>query len=91
MGNSDLTFKIVADSSADLLEFEGVDFASTPLKIITAEKEYVDDAKLNVAQMVEDLLHYSGKSSTSCPSVGEWIEAFGDADRVFAITITGTL
>lgn len=83
--------KIVTDSSADTLLLEGVDFASAPLTIVTAEREYVDDATLDVAQMVEDLLKYSGKSSTACPGVGEWLAAFGDAEEVFCVTITGNL
>ena len=83
--------KIVADSSADTLVLEGVDYASAPLIIRTDEKNYVDDATLDVAQMAEDLLHYSGKSSTACPGVGEWLAAFGDADEVFCVTITSNL
>ena len=83
--------KIVADSSADLQQLEGVDFAVAPLKIITAEKEYADDRNLNVLEMVEDLQKYNGRSSTSCPNTGDWLEAFGDAEEVFCITITGTL
>lgn len=55
---------------------------------IVAEREYVDDANLDVAQMVEDLKQYKGKSGSSCPNVGEWLEAFGDADEVFGITIS---
>ncbi|WP_252899629.1 DegV family protein [Lactococcus fujiensis] len=43
-----MKFKIIADSSADLNKLEGVPFTSAPLKINTAEKEYVDDANLNV-------------------------------------------
>ena len=38
--------------------------------------------------MVEDLKQYKGKSGSSCPNVGEWLEAFGDADEVFGITIS---
>lgn len=83
--------KIVADSSADTLALMGVDFASVPLTIITAEKEYVDNAGLNVAQMTEDLLKYSGKSSTACPGVGDWLASFGDAEEVFCVTITSNL
>ncbi len=86
-----MTYKIVADSSANMIAFDGVDFATVPLKIITSQKEYVDTPELSVGEMVSDLRGYSGKSSTSCPNVGEWIEAFGDADRVFAITITSKL
>ena len=83
--------KIVADSSADTLGMEGVSFASAPLTILTEEKEYVDDAALDVAEMAEDLLRYNGKSSTACPGVGEWLKAFGEAEEIFCVTITSNL
>ena len=83
--------KIVADSSADILQLERTSFAAAPLKIIAGEKEFVDDRALDVEGMVNDLLSYSGKSSTSCPSVGDWLDAFGGAKEVFCITITSNL
>jgi len=86
-----MNIKIVADSSADMLELSSVEFESAPLKIITAQKEYVDDASLDVYQMVNDLQNYKGKSSTSCPNQSDWLDAFGDAEQVFCVTITGTL
>ena len=86
-----MTTKIIADSSADLLELSGVPFESAPLKIITAEKEYVDDASLDVQEMVTDLLNYNGRSSTSCPNANDWLNAFGDAEEIFCVTITATL
>lgn len=83
--------KIVADSSADMLALSEIAFASVPLKIITAEKEYVDDATLLVEEMVSDLQAYKGRSSSACPNSEEWMEAFGDADEVYCVAITGTL
>ena len=83
--------KIVADSSADTLTLDGVDFASAPLTILTDEKEYVDNAVLDVAGMTEDLLKYHGRSSTACPCVGDWWAAFGDAEEIFCVTITSNL
>ena len=87
----DIKYKIVADSSADLQSLEGVDFASAALKIITDVREYVDDESLDVKEMVHDLHAYSGRSSSSCPSEGDWLDAFGDAERVFCVTITSSL
>ncbi len=84
-------FKIVADSSADLLSLPDISFSSSPLKIITSDAEYIDDQSLDVEKMVNDLLHYKGRSSTSCPNSEDWLRAFGDAQFVFCITITGTL
>lgn len=83
--------KIVADSSSDVLEFSGVDFASVPLKIISSEREFVDDESLSTEEMVHYFDNYKGRSKTSCPNTAEWIEAFGDADEVFCVTITSGL
>ena len=83
--------KIVCDSSADLLTMDDVAFASVPLKIMTDQMEYVDDAQADVLKMVADLRLYKGKSSSACPGVGEWLEAFGDADEVFCLTISSSL
>ena len=86
-----MDYKIIADSSADLLELDGTSFDSVPLKIITSEKEYVDDAALDVGAMISDLSKYKGTSKTSCPNVGDWKGAFGDSDNIFCVTITSNL
>ena len=86
-----MDYKIVADSSANLRSFDGIPFASVPLKIVTSEREYTDDATLDTAAMLSDLAAYQGKSGTSCPNVGEWVAAFGDAERIFTIAITSNL
>lgn len=86
-----MRMKIVADSSANLLRYGKVDFKSVPLKIIAGDKEYVDDEKLDVTKMVNDMKSYKGKSGTACPGVGDWIEAFGDAEAVFCVTISSNL
>lgn len=83
--------KIVVDSSANLTDFEGVAFASAPLKIIAGEKEYIDNAELDVNGMVKDLYHYNGKSSTSCPNINDWLTAFGDSEEIVCFTITSSL
>ena len=83
--------KIVTDSSSDLMTLDGVAFATAPLKIITAERQYVDDERLDTREMVTDLYSYRGKSSTSCPNIGDWLEVFDDAEWIFCVTITGTL
>ncbi|MBR6753748.1 MAG: DegV family protein [Clostridia bacterium] len=83
--------KIVADSSCDVTVFPEAPFSLASLKILTSEKEYVDNDQLDVAEMVDDLKNYSGRSSTSCPNTQDWLDAFGDADEVFCVTITSNL
>lgn len=83
-----MNYKIVSDSSSNLFHREDVAYASVPMKIIAGDKEYVDDPQLDVAGMVEDLKKHKGKSGSSCPNVQDWLDAFGDADYIFALTIT---
>ena len=83
--------KIVLDSSSDLRELEGIDFACAPLVISTDERDYVDDATLDVRDMANTLYTYKGKSRTSCPNIEDWLAAFGDAEEIFVITITSSL
>lgn len=85
-------YKIVSDSGVNLRKMEtSADFTTVPLKIRTDEREFVDDPVLDVSEMVAYLKDYKGKSGTACPSVSDWLDAFGDAERVFCFTITSTL
>ncbi|MBE6694460.1 MAG: DegV family EDD domain-containing protein [Ruminococcaceae bacterium] len=83
--------KIVLDSSANLTQLDGVDFAFAPLTVETQERSFVDDASLDVAEMVEFLYSYKGRSSTSCPNAADWLDSFGNAQNIICFTITGSL
>ena len=85
------TMKIVADSSANMISLDAVSFASVPLKVITDSREFVDDAAANVNEMLQYLDAYKGKSKTSCPNTVDWLDAFGDAEDIFCVTITSGL
>lgn len=86
-----MTYKIVSDSSCNMFSLEQIPFENVPMKIRTDKKEYIDNQELDTAAMMQDLLKYKGKSGTACPSVGEWLDAFGDNDVVFGVTITSNL
>ena len=83
--------KIVADSSCDMWELNGVDFAVAPITISTDNKHYVDNQELDVHLMSEELAKYKGISHTACPSVGSWLDCYEGYDEVFVITLTGTM
>ena len=83
--------KIVADSSCDIWELNGVDFAVAPMTISTDNKHYVDNQKLDVRLMSEDLAKYKGISHTACPSVGSWLDCYEGYDEVFVVTLTGAM
>ena len=92
-----MRYRIIADSSSNiyneyrLFSDKKQEYVSVPLKIITDEKEYEDNETLDTAIMVEDLRNYKGKSGTSCPNVSDWLDAFGDADVIYGVTLTGSL
>lgn len=86
-----MNYKIAADSSSNIFSFPGADYACVPLKVITQDKEYPDIPQLDVDGMIDDLKTVEGKTSTSCPNVQDWMDAFEGADGVFAVTITSNL
>ena len=86
-----MRIKLVADSSANINVMSGVDFESVPLKIVVGDEEYTDNANLAIGDMLKALKEYKGKTSTACPGVQEWINAFGNADVVFGVAITSGL
>lgn len=82
---------IAADSSCDLTRAGFSDVVFAPLKIHTAEREFVDDENLDVEEMIGYLEKFKGKSGTACPNTEEFRRAFSDADEVFCVTITSNL
>ena len=85
------TIKIVADSSANLMELNTVPFDAAPLKVITAEREFVDDRNLDLEEMIRFFKSYKGRSQSSCPNPEDWLKTFGDAEDVFCVAITSGL
>lgn len=82
-----MTYKIVSDSSSNVITMADTHYVSVPMKV-RGDKEYIDDQNLDLAAMVEGLKNHKGKSGSACPSVGEWLDAFGDADMVFGTTMS---
>lgn len=86
-----MSIRIVSDSSSDLLELPDVDYRTVPLKVMFGGREYVDEIGTDCEEMVLALQEHTGPSTTSCPNVHEWLEAFEGADEIFAITISSGL
>jgi len=86
-----MNMKIVADSSANLITVADGSFVSVPLTLRTDEREFVDNEALDIKEMTDYLADYKGKSGSACPSSQDWLEAFGDAEEVYAVAITSNL
>lgn len=83
--------KIISDSSGDLHSLGDFPFASAPLKIIAGDREWIDDANMDVEEMVAYLLNHKGKSGSACPSPSDWLESFEDYENIFCITISSNI
>ena len=83
--------KIIADSACDLLTLKQADFTCVPMKIMTGKKEFSDDQALDVNAMLQELAQYQGKVRSSCPGILDWLRAFGDADDIICVTVSGAL
>ena len=86
-----MSIRIVADSSADMLELEKVDFAVVPLKIVVGEQVFQDDANINMQALSDAVQASAVRPTTACPGAGEWLDAFGEAETVFCVTLTSAL
>ena len=84
-----MEYRIVVSSSSNIISNNNV--VSVPLKIITPNKEYVDDENLNLEELLQDLKTCNGKTGTSCPNINDWVSAFGECENVFVISITSKL
>ncbi len=83
--------RIVSDSSADMLKFEGVDFKSVPMSISTSERTFTDDELLDTGELLDYMEKYNGRSFTACPGTQSWLDAFEGADVIYVVTLTSGL
>ena len=89
-----MKYKIILDSSSDMnidfIKDEEVGFEIVPLTIRVKDKDFVDDDKLEIDKMLEEMHSYNGKSTSSCPSPYKYIEACS-GEYNFIITISSKL
>lgn len=86
-----MSYKIIADSAANLYSLEKSPFAYVPLKVHCEGKEFIDNAEQGPDPMIELLRRTKERSFTSCPNMQEWYESFGDAQEIYAVAITAGL
>ena len=79
---------IVSDSSSNVFTLEGCNYTTVPMKINAGDREFIDTPELDLQDMVETLKNHKGKSGSSCPNVQDWLDAFGDAEAIFVLTIS---
>ena len=83
--------RVVVDSSANLFVAGTQDIVSVPMKVRVGEREFPDDANLDVGELIEAFSDEAAESSTSCPNIAEWTSAFAGADEIVALALTSKI
>lgn len=90
-----MTWKIVADSGCDYRTIENIAvdtlFENVPLSIQVNDEIFIDNAQLNIDDMMKKMYATSSTSKSACPSPDDYMKAFDGASNIFVVTITGTL
>ena len=90
-----MTWKIVADSGCDYREItdlaDQTKFESVPLTIQIDNEIFVDNAHLDIDDMMEKMYATSTASKSACPSPDDYLRSFEGAENIFVVTITGSL
>jgi DegV family protein with EDD domain len=85
--------RIVVDSCCELTDEmkQNELIQSVPLKINVGGVEYVDDASLNVDDLLLAIDQNEDVAKTSCPSPEDFYNAMDNEEDAFVVTLTGTL
>ncbi len=85
-----MSYLIVSDSSSNILQ-EREHYKTVPLHVMLGTEEWIDlpETEIDLFEKARDA--FKGKTASSCPSPDEWVNAFGDAETVFCVTISSGL
>ena len=86
---------LVADTACDLYTLDGgkgtLDFATIPFSIRIGGKEYIDDERMPIDEMLEANETHAEIAQTACPSPEDWRQKFSVPGPVIAFTISSAL
>ncbi|MDE6922457.1 MAG: DegV family protein [Oscillospiraceae bacterium] len=87
-------FSIIVDSCCDLTPEMRANpiFRSIPLTIRVGGKDYIDDQNLDTSLLIYAIDQRPDASSSSCPSPGDYLEAFRQAEGdIYVVTLSALL
>lgn len=88
-----MTVRIVTDSGANSFSdiIGGVEHVNVPLTVMVNGQSWNDDDQLDLNNFLSALKNTKTATSSSCPNMGRWLQAFEGADEIFVLTITSAL
>ena len=92
---SAVKYQLIVDSCCELTDElkESLNAVSVPLKMIIGDEEYVDDKDLDIDGFLNVLKTVRVLPKSSCPSPGEYADAYlkSDADFIFSVTLSSQI
>ena len=90
-----MKYQLIVDSCCELTDDlkESLNAISIPLKMIIGDDEYVDDSNLDIENFLNILKNVKVLPKSSCPSPGDYADAYikSEADYIFTITLSSKL
>ena len=89
-----MSVSVIVDSCCDLTPEMRADpvFRSIPLTIRVGGKDYIDDQSLDTSLLIYAMDQSQDASSSSCPSPGDYLEAFRQAEGdIYVVTLSALL
>ncbi len=90
-----MNYQLIVDSCCELTDDlkESLNAISIPLKITIGDKEYIDDNNLDIDNFLSVLKNVKVLPKSSCPSPGDYADAYinSNADFIFTVTLSSKL
>lgn len=86
-------YKIIVDSCADMTAEmkELYKPVFIPFRMLLEDKEFVDDAELDVDAFIEEFTKSKSAPKSACPSPADYLDALHDADEYFIVCLSKKL
>lgn len=88
-----MTYKIIIDSCGELTDAmkQNEHFCNVALELSVDDHHITDDETFDQADFLRRVKESKNCPKSSCPSPESYMEAFGDAERIYMITLSSNL
>lgn len=86
-------YKIIVDSCADMTDEMKAKYKPVfiPFRMLLEDKEFVDDANLDVDAFIEEFSKSKSAPKSSCPSPADYLDALNGADEYYIVCLSSKL
>lgn len=81
-------FKLIVDSSSNMVNDPARNVEVVPLTISFGGKDYIDDQNLNIQEFLSDMNKNQVAGKTTCPSIQAWLDALEGTEKAIIVTMT---